>query len=62
MGLLLEDMDQLWIPRFSTALEKAIVTLVRAAQAEYETAKAKLADAENNLMSALGVGNWQPPT
>ncbi|MEQ2008658.1 MAG: hypothetical protein ABMA26_17915 [Limisphaerales bacterium] len=61
MGLLLEDMDQLWIPRFSTALEKAIVTLVRASQAEYETAKAKLADAENNLMSALGLGNWQPP-
>jgi hypothetical protein len=61
MGLLLEDMDQLWIPRFSVKFEKAIAAIVATAKDQFAKANYNTAKAEATLTDALGLGNWQPP-
>ncbi len=60
MGLLLEDMDQLWVPRFSSKLEEAIVASAVDAQSQYSTASKIAEEAEVALTAALGLGDRQP--
>jgi hypothetical protein len=61
MGLLLEDMDQLFVARLSESLEQRIVGAVKQARTEMERAKTELEEAEEALVDALGLGDWQPP-
>jgi len=61
MGLLLEDMDQIFVSRFLDGFEKHIVAFVREAQRELEDAKRFSESAEATLTAALGLGDWQPP-
>jgi hypothetical protein len=61
MGLLLEDMDQLFIARFSDPFEQRIRKLVETARQEFENANQSSANAEESLTSALGLRDWQTP-
>ena len=49
------------IPRVSAALQTAIARLVRDGQQQFARAKQTLTEAEEVLLAALGLGNWQPP-
>jgi type I restriction enzyme M protein len=60
MGILLEDMDQLVVARFSPSFEQAVSKCVREAKANFQCADSSLADAEETLLHALGLTNWQP--
>jgi type I restriction enzyme, S subunit len=60
-GLILEDMDQLWVPEFSDALEEAIISQVNASNEREAHAKAQQKEAERLLLSALGLADWTPP-
>ncbi|MDP2828051.1 MAG: hypothetical protein Q8O37_05540 [Sulfuricellaceae bacterium] len=60
-GLLLEDMDQLPVARYSTSFEKRIAETVEAAYQSLEASKASFAQAETTLLEALGLENWQAP-
>ncbi len=61
MGLLLEDMDQLFVTRFSEGFEGNVSALVIKAQQELDDARRWAEEAENILISALGLRDWQPP-
>ena len=61
MGLLLEDMDQLMVPVTSPVMQQAIEKIIFTAREQFDAAAAALADAERQLLSALGLENWQPP-
>lgn len=61
MGLLLEDADQLFVPRFSEAIEEGVAVLVRSGKQQFERAAAHLADAEQTLLRVLGLEDWRPP-
>lgn len=60
-GLILEDMDQLWVPKISCGFEKRIVKTVRASRATRDLTTRKQAEAEEALLSALGMADWTPP-
>ena len=60
-GLLLEDMDQLPVPRFNLVLEKQIGQVVEAVYRSLETSQSSLALAETTLLRALALENWQAP-
>jgi type I restriction enzyme M protein len=60
-GLLLEDMDQVPVPRFSKTFEGSITSVVNAAY-EAQCASAQLlVDAESSLRKALGLEGWEAP-
>ena len=61
MGLLLEDMDQIHIPRQSEGFETAIVDAGGRAQELLKRVENGLAHSEAMLLSALGLRTWQPP-
>ncbi|MBU1909717.1 MAG: hypothetical protein KJ726_06705, partial [Verrucomicrobia bacterium] len=61
MGLLLEDMDQIIVPRWRNGLEDRIACLVNNAYSALEKAEAALHKSEKTLMEALGLDHWQPP-
>ena len=61
MGLLLEDMDQIWIPRFSSRLESSIVERVSIARVALDEARAKIDGAAFQITATLGLNEWQPP-
>lgn len=60
-GLILEDMDQLWVPKVSEPFEKRIVETVRASRATRDLTTRKQVEAEAILLAALGLANWTPP-
>jgi len=60
-GLILEDMDQLWVPKVSEEFEKRIVEAVRASRATRDQTTRKQVEAEEVLLAALGLANWSPP-
>lgn len=60
-GLILEDMDQLWVPKASEPFEKRIVETVRASRATRDHTTRKQVEAEAVLLAALGLANWTPP-
>ena len=60
-GLLLEDMDQIFVARFPTAFEKTVVNAVDRAYAALEASRNLLQQAEQTLLHALGLDTWAPP-
>jgi type I restriction enzyme S subunit len=60
-GLLLEDMDQIPIARFSPAFEMAVKGTVDRAFTALEAGRDLLGQAEQNLLHALGLDTWTPP-
>jgi hypothetical protein len=61
MGLLLEDMDQIHVPRFTPDFENAVASFVEKARLALEDGKIKYRKAENTLLAELGLLDWQPP-
>lgn len=60
-GLILEDMDQLWVPDVSKDFEKHIARVVRGARTAQEASGDKIGEAEETLLEALGLADWTPP-
>lgn len=60
-GLILEDMDQLWVSRVSEKFEKRIVEAVQASRATRNLMTRKQAQAEEDLLTAFGLSRWEPP-
>jgi len=60
-GLILEDMDQLWVPQVSSEFEKRITYTVLTARDKQEVSGRELIKAEEILLSALGLKGWKPP-
>jgi type I restriction enzyme S subunit len=60
-GLILEDLDQIWVPTISRPLEKRITEIVRKARTTRELTTRKQAEAEELLLSCLGLADWIPP-
>jgi len=60
MGFLLEDMDQISVPVFSPRLMDRIDTIVASSLDRAEEAKIKYAEAESQLLEAIGLKNWKP--
>jgi len=60
-GLLLEDMDQIPIARFSPAFEMAVKGTVDRAFTALEAGRDLLGQAEQTLLHALGLDTWTPP-
>lgn len=60
-GLILEDMDQLWVPNVSDGFEKRIVEIVHAARATREQTTRKQVEAESVVLAALGIASGTPP-
>lgn len=61
MGLLLEDMDQIHVPRYSPDFENAVASFVEKARLALEDGNIKYRQAENTLLAELGLLGWQPP-
>jgi type I restriction enzyme S subunit len=58
-GLLLEDMDQLPVPRFGKVFERKIATVVADAYEAQSASVKAIGDAEISLLRALGLEFWQ---
>lgn len=61
MGLLLEDMDQLDVTRFSSEFEGAIEKTVLDAKGKLEHSTSLASQAEQTLLHDLNLDSWQPP-
>lgn len=61
MGLLLEDMDQIKVARLSSTFEQQIAQAVLDARQGLEGAQEYMQQAEQTLLRALGLENWQLP-
>lgn len=61
MGFLLEDMDQIEVPRFSAHLESAICAAVHAAKTHRAAATTALVDATRTIEKSLRLESWHPP-
>lgn len=60
-GLLLEDMDQMPVARFSPAFETAVKGAVDHAFEALEAGRELLGQVEQSLLHALGLDTWTPP-
>ena len=60
MGLILEDMSQLMIPEFSTQFEDAVSKIILAAGQYLKRSDIEYQQAEDLLLSELGLQDWQP--
>ncbi len=61
-GLILEDMDQLLVPRFGSLLEGKIVETVLSSQEAERDSYRWAKTAEENLYRSLGLDGWVPTT
>lgn len=61
MGLILEDMDQIHIARFSDGFEGKIAQTVADAKSILEESASLQSQAESLLLFELGLEQWQPP-
>lgn len=59
-GLILEDMDQLWVPKVSERFAERIVETVHASRATRDLTTQKQAEAEQSMLAALGLAEWNP--
>ena len=62
MGLILEDMDQIKIPNFSSALQNKIEALVSSAFEKLQKSKEAYQTAQNLLLEHLDLKDFNPPT
>jgi hypothetical protein len=62
MGLLLDDMDQLMVPRLSKEVEARVARAVSVAKETRDRAAEALLIAEGELTAALGLDDWVPPS
>lgn len=60
-SLLLEDMDQLWVPDWETDLPNRISKIVQLGRSNQTLVKLNNDKAEKLLLKALGLANWTPP-
>ena len=60
-GLILEDMDQLWVPQISETLERRLVKAVRLSRDTRDLNTQKRAEAEFALLNVMGLSGWTPP-
>ncbi|MEX5597360.1 hypothetical protein [Pseudophaeobacter sp. C1-32P7] len=60
-GLILEDMDQLWVPKVSDEFENRIVSMVRTSRTTRDLNTRKQIQAEDTLTKSLGLADWTPP-
>ncbi len=60
MGFILEDVNQINIPNFSTDFQQKIESLVKSAHAKLAESKSLYAQAEDTLLCELGLKDWQP--
>ena len=60
-GFLLEDVDQLVVPKFSDGFRLAVVDAVRTARKKQAQTQIETEQAEKALLSALGLAGWTPP-
>ena len=60
-SLLLEDMDQLWVPKWATMLPKKIAATVQESRNHSVLVRKNTEKAEALLFEALGLANWAPP-
>ncbi len=60
-SLLLEDMDQILVPRFTHGFERRICEIVRSARSCFEREKFNEINSERTLLKALGFNGWKPP-
>jgi type I restriction enzyme M protein len=60
-GLILEDMDQLWVPDVSKDFEKRVAQVVQSSRTAQEASTGKISEAEETLLAALGLADWTPP-
>ncbi len=60
-GLILEDMDQLWVPKVLSEFEQRVVGVVQSARSVRDMTTQKQLEAENRLLNALGLADWTPP-
>jgi len=60
-GLLLEDMDQVPVPRFSKLFEGSIASVVTTAYEALNAGVKSICDAELSLLRALGLDGWEAP-
>ena len=60
-GLILEDMDQLWVPSLSEEFEKRIAQVVHTSRNTQEQSEHKQKEAEDTLLAALGLEDRTPP-
>lgn len=60
-GLLLEDMDQVPVPRFSKKFEENVSAVVTAAYKAQSASVQSSSDAECSLLHALGLDGWEAP-
>lgn len=60
-GLILEDMDQLWVPMVSADFERRIARTVQAAKHQQDLVEAVQTQASQALTAALGLADWTPP-
>jgi len=60
-GLLLEDMDQVPVPRFSKEFEGNIASSVTFAYEAQQASVQEIRDAEHSLLHTLGLDGWQAP-
>ncbi len=60
-GLILEDMDQLWVPSVSAEFEERISRTVQCARQQHELVAEVQTKASFELTAALGLADWTPP-
>lgn len=60
MGLLLDDLENLFIPLPSPSFQSSIASLVQTAHSEREKSKSLYAEAEKILLDALDLSDWKP--
>lgn len=60
MGLILDDMDQIQIPRFTELFEQQISDIVVQSKEQTDASKITYARAENLLLEALGLTDFVP--
>jgi restriction endonuclease S subunit len=61
-GFLLEDTDQIFVPQFSKRLTDSLIHKVKSSRSLLEQSKSLHQQAEQTLLTALGLEDWEPPT
>lgn len=60
MGLILEDMNQLYIPKFSNIFQNYIQNITKTSHEKLKYSKKLYTEAENILLEELGLKDWKP--
>lgn len=62
MGLILEDMSQIYVPVFSEAFQTRIESLIQSTKNSNDKSKQTYTQAENLLLAEIGLQNFSPST